>query len=173
MMRGDLILYKSRGAWYERAIARATQGPYVHVAIVADTTLVSGAIRPACLSAVIAADTQGIGYDALPPADDLHTVVSLAPYTTPDGIKRGLAWAEQQRGRQYGWTDIVYQAVKFLAPNNPFRFGEVGHWDCSDFVTRYLQHAGVQLADAYSDPYCNTPNDLARAFGLLAVTLAR
>lgn len=47
-MRGDLILYKSSGRWYERLIVKATRGPYVHVAIVVDPLT------------VIAARTQGI-----------------------------------------------------------------------------------------------------------------
>lgn len=168
MTRGDLILYRSTGRWYERLITLATHGPYTHVAIVADTTSVSCAIRPACLSAVIAADTQGIRYDALPHADDMHTVVSLAPYATPDGIERGMAWAEQQRGRKYGWLDVVYQGVKFLWPGNPLRFGIEGHYDCSDFACRYLIHAGVAMPDDYLDSYTVTPNDLARWAGLLA-----
>jgi|SRR5579885_2919429 hypothetical protein len=158
MMRGDLLLYTSSGKWYERLITLATHGPFVHVGIILDA------------STVIAARTGGIAYEKAPPEDAMHVAISLAPYTTPAGIEQGLAWATRQVGRHYGWSDIVYQGIKFLWPNNTLRFGIEGHWDCADFATRYLQHAGVSLPDAYSDPYCNTPNDLARAFGLLAET---
>lgn len=154
-MRGDLLFYKSRGVLHERMIAWATHGPYVHVAIVTD------------MNRVIAADARGIDYDRRPPLAQQHTILSLASYAAPAAIERAVQWAELQQGKRYGWLDIAYQAVKFLAPNNPFRFGEADHWDCSDFATRYLLHAGVQLPDAYSDPYANTPNDLARLFGVL------
>ena len=154
-MRGDLILYKTSGKWYERLITLATHGPFVHVAIMVDETR------------VIAADTQGIRYDVLPLLDRQHALLPLLQYASPVDIERGLAWAMQQTGKEYGWLDIAYQGVKFLAPNNPFRFGEVGHYDCSDLATRYLQHCGVQLPDDY-DPYTVTPNDLARWAGILA-----
>lgn len=152
MNDGDLILYRSSGRWYERLITLATHGPFVHVAIVDNDYL------------VLSADSQGIEYDALPVMDNLHTLVPMALYASPDGIARGLAWAEDQRGRRYGWIDIVYQAVKFLWPGNKLRFGVKGHYDCSDFVCRYLIHAGVQVPDSYLDTYTVTPNDLARFF---------
>lgn len=155
MARGDLILYKSTGRWNERAIVFATHGPYVHVAIVVDGF------------SVIAADAQGIRIDALPPTDALHTPLSLAPYATTQGIEQGLAWAMAQKGKRYGWSDIVYQAVKFLAPNNKLQVVVAGHYDCSDFASRYMRQAGVVLPPDFADPYANTPNDLGRTFGLL------
>lgn len=160
MMRGNILFYQSTGKWYERLITLATHGPYVHVALVVNEYLVLAADTQGT-------DTQGIAYDAVPPIDGLHAAVSLAEYATPDSIERGLVWAEKQRGRRYGWADIIYQAVKFLAPNNPLRFGEAGHYDCSDFVTRYLIHAGVQVPDSYLDTYTVTPNDLARFFEMI------
>lgn len=156
MNDGDLILYRSSGRWYERLITLATHGPFVHVAIVDNDYL------------VLSADSQGIEYDALPVMDNLHTLVPMALYASPDGIARGLAWAEQQRGRRYGWIDIVYQAVKFLWPHQPFRFSESGHMDCSDFATRYMLQAGVALPPAFDDPATVTPNDIARWAGVLS-----
>lgn len=155
MMIGDLILYRSTGRWYERLITLATHGPFVHVAIVVDE------------SRVLAARARGIGYEPLSPEDALHTVVSLAGRASDVGINVGLAWAMRQAGKEYGWLDIVYQAVKFVWPGNPLRFGEEGHYDCSDFACRYLIHAGVQLPDSCLDSYTVTPNDLARVFGVL------
>lgn len=156
-MRGDIILYRSSGRWYERLITLATKGPYTHVAIVDDERLYL----------VLAADSQGISYDALPPIDNLHTLVSLASYASTEGIERGLAWAEQQVGKRYGWIDIVYQAVKFVWPHQPFRFSEAGHYDCSEFAVRYMLQAGVELPPAFDDPATVTPNDIAAWAGVL------
>lgn len=154
-LRGDLVLYRSSGRWYERLITLATKGPWVHVGIVVDPLT------------VIAARTQGISYEQMPPDDAMHATVSLTGRATPEGIEQGLAWATAQRGREYGWLDIVYQAVKFLWPHNPFRFGIEGHYDCSDFCTRYLIHAQVPLPDAMLDTYTISPCDIARWAGLI------
>lgn len=154
-MIGDLILYRSTGRWYERLITLATHGPFVHVAIVVDE------------SRVLAARARGIGYEPLPPEDALHTVVSLAGRASDVGINVGLAWAMRQAGKEYGWLDIVYQAVKFVWPHQPFRFSEAGHMDCSEFVARYMLQADVALPPAFDDPATVTPNDIARWAGLL------
>lgn len=156
MNRGDLILYRSSGRWYERLITLATHGPYTHVAIVVSD------------AQVIAARTQGISYEPVPPIDALHTVVSLAGRTSDIGINVGLAWAEQQEGKKYGWLDIVYQGVKFLWPHQPFRFSEAGHMDCSEFAVRYMLQAGVELPPSFDDPATVTPNDIARWAGVLS-----
>lgn len=177
-VRGDLILYRSSGRWYERLIMLATRGSFVHVALVVDPCT------------VIAARTQGINYEAMPPDDDQHATIPIAarsvtingtgakgePLTetvplagraTPAGIEQGLAWACAQLGKEYGWIDIAYQAIKFLWPHNPFRFSVAGHMDCSDFACRYLLQAGVVLPPAFDDPYTITPCDLARWSGAL------
>jgi hypothetical protein len=153
MKRGDIILYKaSPDVWYEQLIAQVTHGPFVHTSIVCDEQY--------CL----AATTAGINLAGLPHEDAQHVVIAIDPSLN---IEAGLDWAKLQIGRKYGWTDIVYQGVKFLAPNNPFQFGHLNEWDCSDYVTRYLQHIGYAIPDNFADPYANTPNDLARIFNLL------
>lgn len=154
-MRGDLVLYKSSGLWYERAITLATHGPFVHVAIV------TGDQR------VIAARARGIGYEELPAEDTQHVRLPIGEKTTSLQINNALLWAMGQQGKAYGWSDIAYQGLKFLWPHNPLRWGWDGHYDCSDFATRYLLHAGVALPDEFLDTYTVTPNDLARWGGLL------
>lgn len=151
-MRGDLILYASSGKLYERAIAFATGGPYVHVAVQVDPYH------------VIAATPRGIILEDAPPEDANHALVPVAHYAASIGIAEGLVWAKEQIGKEYGWSDIAFQAIKFAWPANPFQFGVKDHWDCADFATRYLQHCGVLLPDDMSDPYTVTPNDLARYF---------
>jgi hypothetical protein len=150
--RGDLLLYAATARWYEQLIARVTQGPFVHVSIIYD--------EQHCL----AADANGISMDSLPAEDSQHVVIPIDPTLQIDA---GLEWASLQVGRRYGWTDIAYQAVKFLAPNNPWQLCYQGRWDCADYATRYLDRIGYKLPEMYSDPYTMTPNDIGRLFGLL------
>lgn len=152
--RGDLILYKSSGKWYERLITFATKGPFVHVGIVIDDTT------------VIAARSSGIRYEQAPPDDSAHVTISLDGRTTQEGIERGLAWAVKQLGDDYGWLDIVYQGVKLVWPGNPLRFYVAGHMDCSEYATRYLLQAGVVLPPAFDDVATVTPSDIARWAGV-------
>jgi hypothetical protein len=154
-MSGQLLLYLCAGRLEQAAVCWATEGPYWHVEVAVDE------------GHAVGAHSDGIVLHPLPIDLRLCVPVEIAPFTTPEGIKRGITWARGQVGKPYGWTDIAFQAVKFLAPNNPFRIGRVDSWDCSDFATRYLQQAGVVLPDMFNDPYSNTPNDLARIFGLL------
>lgn len=153
--RGDLILYRSTGRWYERLITFATRGPWVHVAIVTDA------------DTVIAARSNGIRYEAMPPDDDRHATISLDGRATPEGIEQGLAWAVKQLGDGYSWADILYQGMKLLWPGNPLRFYVAGRFDCSEFATRYLLIADVALPPAFDDVATISPNDIARAFGVL------
>jgi hypothetical protein len=153
---GTLLLFRSSGAWYERAIAWITHGPYVHVAISLPD------------QQVIAATPHGIEVGTLTQEMlSLCDSVDLMPYTSKAGIEAGLVWAIQQKGKEYGWLDVVFQGLKFLAPNNPFQLVMHDHWDCSDFATRYLREAGVVLPSDFEDPYANSPCDLGRVFGLI------
>jgi len=154
-MRGDIVLYKSNGVWYEQMIVKVTQGPYVHVGIDYGD------------GKVLAALSSGIAFSAYSPSP-MTTDISLVPeHVKPEGIEAGMLWATAQEGKHYGWVDILYQAVKFLAPNNPFQLVEKDHFDCSDFVSRYLGICGFQFPKDFQDPYANTPNDIARIFGLI------
>lgn len=154
IQRGNVLLYESSGKWYEHLICYATAGPYCHVSIALSS------------DTVIEATNRGIARNMLQSGRDV-TAIDLTKYTTPERIEQALVWAEMQAGKRYGWVDILGQAIKFLAPNNKLRIGEEDRWDCSDYCTRYIQHAGVILPDSFSDPYANTPNDLARVFSLL------
>ena len=157
VVRGQVLLFRSSGKWYENLICQATSGPYCHVEIVLDPTHIIGAHS-----------REGIVISTPPINPNTYTAIDITPYTTPQGIEKGLAWAAKQYGKSYGWSDITFQALKFLAPNNPFRFGIEGHWDCSDYVTRYLQQAGVPMPQDFDIPYTMTPNDIGRVFGLVA-----
>jgi uncharacterized protein YycO len=154
-MRGDIILYRSHGTWYENLIVKMTHGPYVHVGIDCGN------------GKVVAALSKGIAYSPYV-ASPQTTCVPLVPaFATAQGVGEALVWAETKVGKKYGWLDIVYQAVKVFAPNNPFQLVQKDHYDCSDFVTRYLEQAHVKIPENYQDPYANTPNDIGRILGAL------
>ena len=156
VLNGNVLLFKSTGKWYEQVICRVTGGPFCHVEVALTNT------------SMIGARVDGINVHPLPTDTEPYVAIDILPYVDGEAdIARALTWALAQRGKQYGWTDIVWQAVKFLAPNNPLRWGVEGRWDCSDLVTRYLQQAGVILPEEFSDPYCNTPCDIGRIFGVL------
>lgn len=154
-LRGSVLLFSSSGSLWDRAIVLSTGGPYVHTEIVVDS------------EHMIGARTDGIAIHPLPLDPDSYVAIDISPYTTEATMLSGLLWAVQQKGRKYGWSDVAFQAVKFMFPNNPLRWGVEGRFDCADFVCRYLIHAGVQLPDSYLDTYTVTPCDIARAFSLL------
>lgn len=152
---GSLLLYSSSGRLYERAIAFADHGPFVHVAI-----MLSG-------QRIIEATGKGVMLNHFRQRTQETEVVPMEQYATAEGIARALVWVIQQQGKQYGWLDIAFQGAKFLWPNNPFQLTQKDHWDCSDLATRFCQEAGILFPDGWENPYSNTPNDLARLFGLL------
>lgn len=154
LSQGMILLFPGTGSPWDRMISIATAGPYTHVEIVLDEDRMLGA------------QLSGIGIHAIPKNRE-YTTVDIAPYTSTTRISEALLWALQQRGEPYGWADIFFQALKFVAPVNGLRWGIAGHYDCSDFATRYLIHARVALPDSYLDSYTVTPNDLARVFGLI------
>lgn len=152
IQRGNVLLFKSPSTWYEKLICWATRGPYFHAAIALDE------------SRIIEATARGIQIDRAPINPNTFTAIDITPYTTQSKIDEALVWAIQQKGDPYGWSDILFQALKFMWPNNPMRFGISGHLDCSDFACRYLIHAGVSVSDSMLDSYTVTPNDLWRLF---------
>lgn len=166
-MTGNIVLYKSSGyPALDWLIQRTTRGPYVHADIIVapDRTTVGATLK-------------GIGYGHVPPDPTTYAMISLLAYD-PFGSQQawekrlyaGAAWAKQQVGRAYGWLDIVDQGVDFLFPGNKIHMVDGDHWDCSDFVVRYLMVLGLPLPGSMQIPAAVSPNDLARFFGVLAKT---
>lgn len=150
-MRGDVVLFKSSGSLSDRAIEIATKGPYVHV----EVDLGGGKFIGAHVNGIVIHDgTAG------------RNTTSFHPKALDSDIEYGLKWAVMQAGKEYGWTDIISNGFKLVGL--PFDIGEPGHWDCSDFVTRYLlvARAAGPLGSRADDPGLVSPNDLARAFGI-------
>ncbi len=159
--RGDIILFKQPHAWYEKLICAATHGPYYHCAIALDST------------SIIEALGSGIVMSRSPINPATFDLIDMSQYEDEANIDRGLEWAQKQVGKiKYGWLDIAFQVVKFVAPNNPFQLVRHDRWDCSNFVTRCIQEMEYLLPEAFSDPYQNTPNDLGRVFSLIPLRKA-
>lgn len=151
-MRGDVVLFKYTSGFYGWVIKQATGGPFVHVEI----DLGDGRLMGAHSDGIVI-------YNGKPGTN----TVSFHPPASNEDIEYGLRWAELQAGKQYGWSDIVSNGFKILGI--PFDLGQPGHWDCSDFVTRYLTvaRASGPLGNKAEDPGLVSPNDLARAYGIL------
>ena len=162
-MRGDFVLYQSKpGSIADWLVARFTYGPYVHAAVdMGDGTFV--------------AELTQSGLTRHPANGKDRSLVFVHPR---GNLEVGLAWVEDQlaaagkdpertESHEYGWVDIVVDAAKVLGFKLILR--RETEWDCSDFVTRYLVAAGAAgpLGKAARDPQTVSPNDLARAFGVL------
>lgn len=152
-MRGDVVLFKSDGSPYNKAIEIATGGPYTHVEI----DLGDGRWMGAHADGITIHPAGAVGRGTVafhPPASELD-------------IEYGLKWAVLQAGKQYGWGDILSNGFKLL--NIPIDISSPGTWDCSDFVSRYLMvaRASGPLGKLADDTTRISPNDIARAYGIL------
>lgn len=153
MQPGDLLFFPSQGRWYERIIARVTQGRFVHVAVAVDE------------ERIIAAETWGIRLEPLPPERPLSSV-SLSP-SSKEAAQEALRWLSLQVGKRYGWVDILDQLFRLLGL--PLYLGLRGSLDCSDlaacFAAMYTNDRTLmgQVLDHRQEI---SPNDLARYYKL-------
>ena len=162
-MSGNIILYKQRPGIVDWAIATATKGPYTHCELVVDKDRTT-----------VGAFSDGIKYSQVPEDKTTYIMISLLaadPYGDQaiweSSIARGVLWATSQVGRAYGWLDIVDQAIDFLLPGNSIRLVDDSHWDCSDFLVRYLLQIGYIMPPKMTTGAAVSPNDLARMFKIL------
>lgn len=162
-MSGNIILFKNSGSIIDNVISFATHGPYVHTSIVVNAS-----------GKTVEATRQGIQYNTLPLDKTRYVMVSLLAPPQPmeqssweASIQRGIQWACSCVGKEYGWLDIVDQAFNFLYPGNTIQLVDNAHYDCSDFVCRYLLAIGYPLPEKMQSPYAVSPNDLARFFQIL------
>ncbi len=162
MTPGDLIFVRQND-WSGQLIAQETRGPYSHVQIVVSATAVIEALPRGITRTSLTSDT-------LPaPADVAPTGRRLAV----DRRAHALGWLASQVGQGYGWLDLLGDVVGILLPpqlggRTPLLVAP-SRYDCSDLATRFLVLAGHKwLPDALAmDPARVSPNDLARATGVL------
>lgn len=152
MARGDLLFYTADGSLVSRLISWRTRGPYVHV----EVDVGDGYSIGAHLYSGVAKFKTGW------PAARF----SLRQHTSAQQIDEGVAWLVTRLGSSYSLFDIA----TFFVPRRYWRIfvTEEHSYDCSHLVTEYLERTGgVNLDQLPDDPSLISPNDLARACGLL------
>lgn len=154
-MRGDMLLFRSSGVWYERLVEYFTHGPFVHVEVdMGDGTSI-GAIW------------TGIERHLIPPEDLFERAPVQAE--SDEQLEDGLIFLASEVGHHYGFLDIANQALKIL--RSPIYLGAQERYDCSDLVARYVAMCDGPvyrgLGDLSQEPHMVTPNDLGRAAGLI------
>lgn len=153
-MRGDVLLYRSGGILKDRVVCAYTGGPFCHCEIdLGDGTCVG------------AHSEDGICQrpEALL---DRRVVISLQALTTPERIEAGIAWVLQHVGEPFSWASIGDLVLP--ARVSTLLFGRRSRFNCANLVAVYLEIAGgLALAHGKRPPMVLSPNDIARAAGLL------
>lgn len=151
-MRGDVLFWTADGSPASRVIAFFTHGPFVHVSVdQGDGTDIG------------AHSEDGVQHHPVP--DDR----GITKWSPPAGcdIERGIRFIEGEVGNKYGWCNIINAGLAIL--RLPYRIARIDRYDCSSLVTRYLDHVGIDLGDLTEEPDSVSPNDLARALGVIGV----
>jgi len=162
-MRGDFVLYQAKkGNLADWLVSRFTNGQFVHVEIdLGDGTFVG---------------EHGTGI-LVHPADNSVKADFVTPVSKDGqaGIEAGMRWVEgvieeerkNPQAHEYGWLDITADVFKVFGQKVILR--KKGEWDCSHFVAMYLHIANADgpLGHLMASPETISPNDLARAYGVL------
>ncbi|MGZ6376666.1 MAG: hypothetical protein ACXWPI_18350 [Ktedonobacterales bacterium] len=157
---GDLLFYRSTGAWYERLIVAATcdgnpRANFVHVAIVEDA------------DTIIEAQTRGVVRSPMPDLSDTRIVGYRLPIASRDALQAALHGAQGQIGWRYGVMDILSQGLRLL--RLPFFVGRLHSLDCSHLAAEFAAWAceDATLYALVCDSGCDiSPNSLASYYGL-------
>jgi hypothetical protein len=168
-MRGDFVLYRPlKFNLFEWLISTITKGNFIHSEIDLGQGMFIGEHGKGITRH--AADLDRI-------ADGSAILVSPFGKTPTEehhkNIEEGLAWVDSvwreavanHETHEYGWMDLISGSLEAFGLHFVLRI-KVNDWDCSDFVTRYLNvaHAAGPLGGRAADPETVSPNDLARAF---------
>lgn len=144
-MRGDLLFYPASATFADHIIASVTQGPFVHVAVdLGDGTEISAHSED--------------GVNRRPLTASGLTVLPARGFDVEPGIR----WLQRQVGTKYGYAMCLNSFLWRVGI--PWRVYMVGRYNCSVLVAHYLEHIGCDLSD---DDEALSPNDLARALGVL------
>jgi len=155
-MRGDILFWTSDGSAVSRLICTLTHGPFCHVSV----DLGDGSD--------IGAHSDGGTQRRHVPDDRGITKFHLAPpfgVVPPLNIERGIIFLTGQIGHAYGWCNILNNVLSYLGI--AYRVTRLDRYDCSSLVTRYLDEVGYDLGELGQEPDSVSPNDLARALGLI------
>lgn len=147
--------------WEGQLVARMTHGPYCHVRI----QIRDGEVIEAVAGYGVVESNLGNP----DPADVADIAITLEYARREHAFK----WLQNQLGRGYSYLDIAADALKLILPKwlgseTPFLV-RPSRYDCSSLATLFLLAAGYQWLpdELVSDPFRASPNDLARALGVL------
>lgn len=159
-VRGDILLFRNGGGWRDRAVCAYTDGPYCHCEIdLGDAT-------------TIGAHSED-GVSRRPHRfPDRIVVISLQARTSAERIEDGLEWVLRHEGEPFSWASIADLALPPRA--STLLLGRRSDYNCANLVARYLEIAGgLDIAHGKRPPMILSPNDIARAAGLLPTERSR
>lgn len=153
-MRGDILLYRNGGSFRDRIVCAYTRGPFCHCEIdMGDGTTLG------------AHSEDGITHQP-ETMHDRKAVISLQTRTTPERIEAGIITVMEHVGEPFSWASIADQVVP--PPISTLLFGRRSLYNCASLVALYLSVAGgLDLPYGKRPPMIVSPNDIARAAGLL------
>ncbi|HEX6542486.1 MAG TPA: hypothetical protein VF040_12080 [Ktedonobacterales bacterium] len=153
-MRGDIVLYRNGGILKDRVVCAYTAGPFCHCEI----DLGDGTCIGAHSEDGVSQTPEGL--------IERRVVIPLQERTTPERIEAGIAWVMEHLGEPFSWASIADLVVPpWLAT---LVFGRRSSYNCANLVARYLEIVGgLELSHGKRPPMIISPNDIARAAGLL------
>lgn len=159
-VRGDILLFRNGGSWRDRAVCAYTDGPYCHCEIdLGDAT-------------TIGAHSED-GVSRRPHRfPDRIVVLSLQEQASAERIEAGLEWVLRHEGEPFSWASVADLA---LPPRvSTLLLGRRSQYNCANLVARYLEIvSGPDLAHGKRPPMVISPNDIARAAGLIPAERSR
>ena len=153
-MRGDLLLMKSGGTPRDRLVAWATGGPFVHVEVDLGDGVTIGSHSE-----------DGVSYRPWRFPERV-IVIPLSERVPAEKIETGIAWLHEQLGHPFSWASMAdFIMPEWLATTV---WGRKAVYNCANLVAHYLAiTGGLDLPYGKRPPVTLSPNDIARAEGLL------
>lgn len=151
-MQGDILFFKSDGSLASKLVCFFTKGPFCHVAIdLGDGT-------------EIAAHPKGVSSNYIWANGGEMVRFSLHDKIPPACLNEAIDWLKAQRGKPYGWVDILDYALGILGL--PLFFFRRDHHDCSTLASLFINR--LCLPEHFiENPDLVSPNDLACKLGVL------
>jgi hypothetical protein len=153
-MRGDILLYRTGGILKDRIVCAYTAGPFCHGEIdLGDGT---------CVGAHSEDGITRTREHLL----ERRVVISLREITNAEHIEAGIAWVMCHVGEPFSWASIADLILP--AWLSTLLFGRRSDYNCANLIATYLEIVSPLDRPSISSPQkLISPNDIARAFGLL------
>lgn len=152
-LRGDIILYTGE-SWRDRYVCAYSGGPYCHCEI----DLGEGA-------SIGVHSEDGLAY-RWSHLLERRVIFPLHLFTDDEHIEAGIAWVLKQIGEPFSWASVADLALPSSV--STLLFGRRSRYSCANLVALYLDiTGGLPLPHGKRPPMILSPNDIARAAGLL------